>query len=188
MKYFFLLLFAALVFGLCFLVDKLTGRLWEKAVRSPVVRLPLRYPVAAALLTLTGVGVGIYAVMKRSVLFGVGAAVLLALAVYFLYCYRRMGIDYDGEGFTFRKGRVSQRFAFGAIDGQRVAVSRRSFCLVLCLGRDEVVIYGNMQGVRPFLDAAYQGWCRAKGLDPAAQDWHNPADFRWFPDQQVEED
>lgn len=188
MKYFFLLLFAALVFGLCFLVDKLTGRLRKKAGLSPVVRLPLRYPVAAALLTLTAVGAGIYAVVKHSGLFGGVAAVLLALAVYFLYCYGQMGIDYDEERFTFRKGKVSQKFAFGDIDGQRVAVSRRSFCLVLCLGKDEVVIYGNMQGVQPFLNTAYQGWCRAKGLDPEAQDWHNPADFRWFPDQQVEED
>ena len=85
--------------------------------------------------------------------------------------------------FTFRRGRLRQAFQFVDISGQRVAITRRGCCLVLCLGEAEVVLYSNMQGFSPFLEAAYLAWCQAKQLDPQAQDFHNPADYRWFPDQ-----
>ena len=62
-----------------------------------------------------------------------------------------------------------------------------SMALVLCLGEAEVVLYSNMQGFSPFLEAAYLAWCQAKQLDPQAQDFHNPADYRWFPDQPEKE-
>ena len=67
---------------------------------------------------------------------------------------------------------------------QGVGIVRlRTVCLVLCTEEGNVVLYNNMQGFSAFLETAYTNWCRQRGLDPQAQDWHNPADHRWFPDQ-----
>ena len=95
----------------------------------------------------------------------------------------RTGIDYTSDCFTFRAGSQLKTFSFSQIQGQRVAISRRTVCLVLCTEEGNVVLYSNMQGFSAFLETAYTNWCRQKGLDPQAQDWHNPADHRWFPDQ-----
>ena len=188
MKYLFYLLFAGAVFGLCFLVDKGTGILRRRGANAPAVRLPLRYPLAVAGLPLVALGCCVYAWANRSWLFAAAAVCFLSVAGFVVYCYRSTRIDYDEAEFTFRRGKTQKTFRFSDIDGQRVAVSRRSCCLVLCLGRDEVVLYSNMQGFHPFLEAAFTGWCRGRGLNPAEQDWHSPANHQWFPDQPEQED
>lgn len=183
LKALFLLLFMAAVFGLCFLVDKLCARIRQRAKNAPSVRPPLRYPVLAVLLALASIGCGIYGALEKNLMFLLAAAVLLGLGVYFVIYYRSTGITYTDRDFTFRSGKTRRTFPFGDIEGQRVAVSRGSVCLVLCLGVDEVVLYSHMQGFRPFLDRAFRGWCHARGLDPAGQDWYNPENHQWFPDQ-----
>lgn len=183
MKYLLLLLFAALVFGLCFLADKGLNRLRHWAVQRPAVRLPLRYPLLSAILLLVAALAAAYGISAKSPLFGCAAALFVGVAIYSLHSYRSTRIDYTDTDFTFRSGKVRHTFRFSEIDGQRVAISKHTSCLVLCLGPDEVVLYSNMQGFSPFLEAAYRGWCQAKGLDPHAQAWHDPSDHRWFPDK-----
>lgn len=182
-SFLFVILFMALVFGLCFLVDKGAARLIARARAASSVRPPLRYPVLAAALILAAVGCVVFAVVKQSWLYGAAAAVFLAIGVYALVYYRATGISYTDTHFTFRSGKRRRTFAFGDIEGQRVAVAKTGVCLVLCLGAEQVVLYSSMQGFGPFLDSAFQGWCRAKGLDPAGQIWHDPANQQWFPDQ-----
>lgn len=188
MKYLFLLLFAALVFLLCFLVDRGVGAIRRRASNAPQVRLPLRYPLTAGILIVAALGVGIYALWRRSWTFAAVALCFAGVAGYTLYCYLGTRIDYDRETFTFRSGKTERTFRFCDIDGQRVAVSKRNCCLVLCLGRDEVVLYGNMQGFHPFLEAAFEAWCLGRGVSPEEQTWRNPANHQWFPDQPEEEE
>ena len=45
MKYIWLVLFLAAVFGLCFFADRCIGKVQARAQRRPAVRLPLRYPL-----------------------------------------------------------------------------------------------------------------------------------------------
>lgn len=188
MKYLLLALFAMAVFGICFLADKGFNLLRKRAEASPVVRLPLRYPVMALVLAVVAVPVGIYGFFVKNVIYVCVGLCFLAMAVWAAAHYCRTGIIYDDRAFQFRSGSVQRTFRFRDIDGQRVAIYKRSCCLVLCLGHDEVVLYSNMQGFEPFLAQAYRCWCREKGLDPEGQDWHDPADHRWFPDQLCPED
>ncbi len=182
MKPLFLILFAAFVFGLCFGVDKGSARLLRKAKNRTSVRLPLRYPLLSVLAFVCALIVGVHGIRSKSPLFLIAAVCFLGVGIYGLYAYHNMRITYNKEGFFFQNGRFSKKFSFGDIAYQRVAITRRGCCLVLCTQEEEVVLYSNMQGFSPFLEAAYLGYCRAKGLDPEAQPWHDPEEHRWFPD------
>lgn len=187
MKLLFCALFAGLIFGACFLVDRGIAAVKGRAGQSGVVRMPLRYPVLAGVLILGAAVLAFTAWQRKSLLYGLAGAVFAAVAVYALYAYCTTSIRYGKTAFTFRRGRLRREFQFGEISGQRVAVTRRGCCLVLCLGESEVVLYSNMQGFSPFLEAAYLAWCQAKQLDPETQEFYHPADYRWFPDQPEKE-
>lgn len=149
----------------------------------PVVRLPLRYPILSALLLGAVIPCAWYGIAGKAPMFLAGAVLLAGMSLYAISTYRKTGIDYTEDGFTFRAGRQTARFRYAQILGQRVSIARRSVCLVLCTEAGNVVLQNNMQGFTRFLEAAYAGWCRQKGLDPQGQSWHDPADYRWFPDQ-----
>ena len=134
--------------------------------------LPLRYPLLCVLLLLVAPVSAWYGVTHAAPLFVAGAVLLAGISLYAAWTYHRTGIDYTSDCFTFRAGSQLKTFSFS-----------RTVCLVLCTEEGNVVLYSNMQGFSAFLETAYTNWCRQKGLDPQAQDWHNPADHRWFPDQ-----
>ncbi len=187
MKYAILLGFMALAFGLCFLGDKVVTAMVNRAKNRKRVMPPLRYPVMAVVLALAGGAVAWYGLSIHKPLYMVVAAVFLAVAVWSAVYYCTTGITYDGESFTFRRGSFRKTFRFDQIRGQRSDVTMKIKCLVLCVEDQDVVLYSNMQGYVPFLTCAYESWCRAKGLDPTNQDWHDPADTRWFPEEAEEE-
>lgn len=187
MKYVVLVGFMALAFGLCFLGDKAISAIVARARNRSRVMPPLRYPIMAAVLALVGGAVAWYGHSIGKPLYLVVAAVFLAVAVWSAVYYCTTGITYDDETFTFRRGKVRQTFRFDQIRGQRSDVTMKIKCLVLCVEDKDVVLYSNMQGYTPFLTQAYERWCRAKGLDPEQQDWHDPADTRWFPDEEPED-
>ncbi len=182
MQYLFLLFFAGLVLGLCFLIDRGIGRLHRRLAKAPVVRPPLGYPILAAVLLLAAIPVAYFSLRARQWLFFGVAAVFLLFAGYAIYLFCSAAISYTADTFTL-PGPGKKTYRYAQIQGQRVGISRRAVCLVLCLGQEEVVLRGNMLGFLPFLDVAFAGWCRQKGLDPAAQTWHDPTAYQWFPDQ-----
>ena len=188
MKYVILVLFLAAVFGLCLLIDRGIGKVQAWAQRRPVVRLPLRYPVLSLLLLIAAPFSAWYGLAHAAPQFLAGAALLAGTSLYAIWTYGRTGIDYTSDHFTFRAGRSQKTFRYSQIQGQRVAISPRKSCLVLCTDQGNVVLDSNMQGFTAFLDAAYAGWCHQNGLDPQNQDWHDPKDHRWFPDQPDETD
>lgn len=183
MKYLILLLLLAAVFGLCFLTDKGIAALKQRLSRRRAVRLPLRYPVLSVLLLLCTPFTAWYGISHHEIMFLIGTALILGVALYAIYTYRTTRIDYDDDTFTFRAGHRRETFRYRDILGQRVSISRHSVCLLLCLTESNVVLYNNMLGFARFLETAFAGWCRQKELDPQAQSWHDPADCRWFPDR-----
>lgn len=188
MKYVILVIYAALIFGLCFVVDKVTGWIIRRCQERDTVKPPLRYPVLTCVLLAAAAGLVVYAIHVRKLQYLLGTGVFLAVAVYALVYYRSTEITYNKTSFVFHRGKQKARFHFADIVGQRADVTRKTKCLVLCIGDDQVVVYSNMQGYRRFLTQAYESWCQAKGLDPAAQPWHDPADTRWFPDMPDDEE
>ena len=51
-------------------------------------------------------------------------------------------------------------------------------------GDKTVSLQSTMDGVYPFLDAAFSGWCRQKGLAEDQCDFHDPSKSWWFPHEE----
>lgn len=110
-----------------------------------------------------------------------GALALMGggLVVYFI----TFGVYYDNATFLFSAfGKKSQAYRYGQILEQQLLVTKGGICVELFLddGRD-VDLYANMDGVYEFLDTAFAGWCKEKGLTIADCPWHDPANSCWFP-------
>lgn len=180
------LLIAAAIFGICFLVDK--G--FTKAFRSKAqhrsglaVRLDKRYGVFGVVLTVLGILAVCVGVTDGPVLLVGGLIVLamgLALAVYYL----SFGIFYDGESFLqSRFGKPDIVRTYEEIVGQKLYLIQGGKILVELHFRDggTLSLQSTMDGIYPFLDTAFAGWCLQTNRDPQSCDFHDPSQSLWFP-------
>lgn len=185
MTIFALFLLLAAVFGLCFLVDKA----FTKAFRSKAQHLSgtaVRASKRYGLFGLALIVLGLLAVCnaQQSTALLVGGCIVglmgLAMAVYYL----TYGIFYDGETFLLsRLGRKAKVYSYGQILGQKLYLLQGGGTVVELYMQDgsAVSIPSHNQGWDAFLDAAFVGWCRQKGLTPDCCSFHNPDQSCWFP-------
>lgn len=175
---------AALVFGLCFLVDKAFAKVFRSKAQhrsGMAVRANKRYGVFGVVLTALGIG-GICMGSDKVLLFaGIFVALLgLSLAVYYL----SFGIFYDGESFLLsRFGKHSREYRYQDILGQRLYLIQGGNIVVELHMADgsAVSVQSTMDGIYSFLDTAFAGWCLQTGRDPQSCDFHDPSQSLWFP-------
>lgn len=186
MQFIGILLVAAVIFGICYLVDK--G--FAKAFRSKAqhmsglaVRASKRYGLFGVIFTVLGILAVVVGLGDGSVLLWGGVVVLLVgvcLCVYYL----SFGIFYDGETLLYtRLGRKSQTYRFGDIVGQKLYVIQGGATMVelhMADGR-AISLLSTMDGVFPFLDTAFAAWCMQTGRTPGDCDFHDPSRSLWFP-------
>lgn len=183
-----IILVAAATFGLCFLFDK--G--FQKTFRSKAqhrsgraVRLNKMYSIAGICLAFLGVCAIVTGAAESSVLFYAGFAVLavgLGLCVYHL----SFGIFYDEDSFLCTGfGKKERIYRFCDIRSQKLYLITGGSIIVELLMADHttVSIHTTMDGAYPFLDAAFQNWCRQTGTAPETCDFHDPANHLWFPSE-----
>lgn len=181
-----MLLVAAAVFGICYAAD----RAFTKAFRSKAqhrsglaVKAGKRYGVFGLGLGVIGIMAICLGVGTDRVLLGGGVIVLLmgvSMAVYYL----SFGIFYDGESFLYsRFGRRSLTFYYRDIIGQRLYQIQGGGIVIELHMKDgqTVSLQSSMEGVYPFLDTAFAGWCLATGRDPQSCDFFDPSQSLWFP-------
>ena len=163
----FILLAAAIIFGICFLVDKA----FSKAFRSKAqhrsglaVRAAKRYGVFGVVFTAIGI-------------MGIG------LAVYYL----SFGIFYNGDTFLVSApGKQSREYRFADILGQKLYLVQGGSVIIELYMTDgsSVSLQSSMDGVYLFLDTAFAGWCLQNGIDPQSCDFHDPSKSWWFPHEE----
>ena len=181
-----ILLVAAVVCGICHLVDKA----FTKAFRSKAqhrsgkaVRVSKRFGVFGVILTVLGIMAICVGVTDGPLLLWGGVTVLIVgicLAVYYL----SFGIFYDGETFLqSRFGKKDVVYYFKDIKGQKLYVIQGGTTLVELHMTDghTVSLQSTMDGVYPFLDTAFAAWCLQTGRDPQSCDFHDPSQSLWFP-------
>ena len=178
----FILLVAAVVFGVCFLVDRLFTKLFRSRAQHRsglAVRASKRYGAFGVILMVLGVAALIFGENLRIP----GAAVLLMGAGMAFY-YLSYGIFYDGESFLVSSlGRKSRTYFYRDIRGQQLYIVTGGNVIVeLHMENGETVsVNTQMDGVYPFLDTAFAGWCLQTGRDPQTCDFHDPSQSLWFP-------
>ena len=181
-----IMLIAAAVFGGWYLVDKA----FTKAFRSKAqhrsgkaVRAPKRYGIFGVLLTVVGILAICVGVTDGWVLLGGGTIVLLmgiGLAVYYL----SFGVFYNDDSILYaRLGKKDVTYEYRQILGQKLYVVQGGSIVVELHMADgsTVSLQSTMDGVYPFLDAAFAGWCAQTGRDPEKCAFHDPSQSLWFP-------
>ena len=181
-----IVLVAAVVFGICYLVDKTFSKLFRSKAQhrsGMAVRANKRYGVFGVILICLGILAICVGVTDGPVLIWGGIIVLLmgaALAGYYL----SFGIFYDGESLLMNRfGKKDVTYFYKDIVGQKLYLIQGGNIVVELHMADgsAVSVQSTFDGVYPFLDTAFAGWCLQTGRDPQSCDFHDPSQSLWFP-------
>lgn len=181
-----ILIIAALIFGICYLVDKAFTKLFRSKAQhrsGMAVRANKRYGVFGVVFSVLGIMAICIGVNDGWVLMGGGILVLLmgiGLAAYYL----SFGIFYDGESFLqSRFAKKDVTYFYKDIVGQKLYLVQGGNIIVELHMADgsAVSLQSSMDGVYPFLDTAFAAWCLQTGRDPQSCDFHDPSQSLWFP-------
>ena len=179
-------LIAAVIFSLCYLVDKTFTKLFRSKAQhrsGKAVRANKRYGIFGVILTVLGIMAVCVGITDGPVLIWGGIVVLLmgiCLAVYYL----SFGIFYDGESLLYcRFGKKDVTHYYKDIVGQKLYLIQGGNIVVELHMADgsAVSVQSAFDGVYPFLDTAFAGWCLQTGRDPQSCDFHDPSQSLWFP-------
>lgn len=180
-----MIIIAALTFGVCFLVDKgfhkkFRGKAQHTSGLS--VRLNKRYATIGIVLFFLGV-CALFAGLSGYLALTIGGAVVAIMGICLIVYYMTFGIFYDEDGFVLTTfGKRSNIYQYNQIAGQLLYNASGNILIELHMkdGRS-VNLQAGMIGVYPFLDMAFENWCRQNGKDPVDCDFHDPDNSLWFP-------
>ena len=181
-----IILVAAIVFGLCRLVDKAFAKLFRSKAQHMsglAVRANKRYGLFGVILSALGIMAICAGIKGDRVLLWGGVIVLLmgaGLAAYYL----SFGVFYDQDTFLLSKfAKKSLAYRYDQIQGQKLyLIQGGNVVIELHLADGNTLsLQSAMDGVYPFLDAAFAAWCRQKGLSEADCSFHDPSKSWWFP-------
>ena len=181
-----IVLVAAVIFGICYLVDKTFSKLFRSKAQhrsGKAVRANKRYGIFGVVLTVLGIMAICVGITDGPVLIWGGLIVLLmgiALAVYYL----SFGIFYDEDTLLLQRfGKKDLSYAYKEIVGQKLYLIQGGNIVVELHMADgsSVSVQSVFDGAYPFLDAAFSHWCRQTGRNPEDCDFHDPSQSLWFP-------
>ena len=178
-----ILVVAAIVLGICYLVDKAFARIFRSKAQhrsGKAIRASKRYGSIGTILIV----LGFIAWFTEKNLRIPGVLVLLMGAAMVVY-YLSYGIFYDDESFLVSSfGRKNKIYRYSDIRCQQLyQVSGGNVIVELRMhGGDTVSLQSYMEGVYPFLDTAFAGWCAHNGIDPENCPFrHDTSQSCWFP-------
>ena len=186
MNFIAILLVAAVVFGVCYLVDKAFAKLFRSKAQHMsglAVRASKRYGVFGVIMTALGILAVVTGMTDGAVLLW-GGVLVLVVGVCLTVYYLSFGIFYDGDTFlSSRFGKKDRVYRYGDIVGQKLYVVQGGSTMVELHMADgsAVSLLSTMDGVFPFLDTAFAAWCIQTGRDPQSCDFHDPSKSLWFP-------
>ena len=183
-----ILLLAAAVFGLCFLIDKGYTRIFRSKAQHRsglAVRQNKRYGSMGVVLVAIGVAALVASAGNQAVL--IGGIILMILGAGLVVFYLSFGIYYDEEGFlveSFGKKGATYRYC-DILHQQLYAVQGGSAIIELHMADGSAVqVVSTMPDYDQFLNYAFARWCAQKGIDPENCEFHNVANGCWFPERE----
>lgn len=184
-----ILLVAAAVFGVCYLVDKTFTKKFrskQQHMSGLAVRASKMYGVFGVLLCAVGLMAIVVGITSNALLL-IGGIVVLAMGAGLAIHYLSFGIFYDGESFLVSSfGKESVAHHYKEIKEQKLYVLQGGSVLVELYLTDgsTVSLQSTLDGVYPFLDTAFAAWCIQTGRDPQDCDFHDPSKHWWFPHEE----
>lgn len=185
MEYIGVLLIAALVFGICFLLDKgftkaFRGKAQHKSGKS--VRVNKRYGSIGAIVIVLGVA-AVLSGLKSNWLLCAGGGVLIVTGVCLAGYYLTFGIYYDEDSFLVsRFGKPDKVCSFGDIQSQQLYTASGNTVVELTMADGFVFqVQAGMEGMYAFMDHAFSAWLRQRGLRQDDCPYYDPQNSCWFP-------
>ncbi len=185
MEWIAIIIVIGLVFGLCFLVDKV----FTKAFRSKAqhqsgksVRLNKRYGAFGVILFALGIAAVFTGMKSGWLLIAAGGLIAVfgaALVVYYMTC----AIFYDEDAFIYTAfGKKSVTYAYRDIQAQQLYNTQGHILVELYMTDGRTVsVQSTMLGCYDFLDHAFGAWLRQTGKRAEDCPFHDPAQSVWFP-------
>lgn len=176
------LLFAAIVFGVCYLFDKGFVTMFRNKVQHRsglAVRPNKRYAAAGLILFVLGLA-GIF---NGELILVVSGTIVMLLGAGLITYYMTFGVFYDQDGFVLLQfGKKQKLYAYKDIESQQLLNASGNIIVELYLSDGNAVsLQSQMDGMYAFMDAAFYAWCRQKSIDPDSCEFHDPANSLWFP-------
>lgn len=185
MEYIAVILVAAAIFGVCFLVDKGFTKLFRSQAQhrsGKAVRLNKRYGSMGLLLAAFGTAV-LFAGLKDNALLLICGVIMILVGVGLVVYYMTFGVFYDADGFILTAfGKSDTTYAYKDILSQQLYNNQGHTLIELHLTDGKVVhLQENMTGAIAFLDYAFSAWCKQTGRNEADCAFHDPGNSCWFP-------
>ena len=186
MQYIAVLLIGAAVFGVCYLFDKGFVAMFRNKVQHKsglAVRANKRYAVAGLVLGVLGIA-ALFRGIAESVALLIGGVLVLLLGAGLIVYYLSFGVFYDEDTMLLTGfGKKDAVWQFRDIQGQKLYLIQGGNIVVELHMKDgsAVSVQSAFDGVYPFLDTAFAGWCLQTGRDPQSCDFHDPSQSLWFP-------
>ena len=179
-------LVAALVLGVCWLVDRAFTKLFRSKAQhrsGKAVRASKRYGSIGTILMVLGVMACF--VLENLWIAGLIVGLMgLCMVVYYL----SYGIFYDEETFLVSSlTRGNKTYSYGDIRCQQLYLLTGGNVIVELRmhNGDTVSIQSYMEGFDAFLDTAFAGWCAQRGIDPENCPFrHDTSQSCWFPSEE----
>ncbi len=182
MEYIAVLLIAALVFLICFLVDKGFTRLFrsqQEHKSGKAVRLNKRYGSLGLIVAVLGVA----ALFAGSTLLIVGGSVLILVGLGLVFYYMTFGVFYDTDTFILTTfGKKSTTYRYSDIKAQQLYMNYGNTVIELYMTDGRTVqLQSGMTDVYDFLDHAFPAWLRQTGRKREDCVFYDPQNSCWFP-------
>lgn len=189
MEYIAVIIIAAAVFGLCWLIDKGWTRLFRSQAQhysGLSVRLNKKFGSFGLIFFVLGVVALFTGLSDESTVLIAGGIVVMLLGIGLAIYYMFTGIFYDEDTFLCSSfGRKSRAYRYEDILHQKLyTVQGGSLIIELHMTDGSAVqVLSQMSDYDAFLSHAHQRWCARKGLDPQAYPY-DPANSIWFPNEE----
>ena len=180
-----ILIICAVVFGLCYLVDKGFTKLFRSQAQhfsGKAVRLSKRYGSIGLLLAVIGLIAAFMGIPEDWVLMAGGALVVL-MGVGLVVYYMNYGVFYDDSSFLFMSlGKKNKTYYYNAIRGQQLYNNQGHLLIELHMSDGNTVqLQSTMDGCFAFMDHAFEAWLKQTGRRKEDCPFYDPDNSCWFP-------
>ena len=185
MEWIAVLIVAAMVFGICFLVDKGFTKLFRSQAQHMSglsVRLSKKYGAFGLILFALGVA-AVLAGLGKNVVLLAGGAIVVLFGVCLVVYYMTFGVFYDEDTFLLTTfGKKSKTYQYREIKCQQLYQTAGQIVIELQMEDGRTVqLQSSMTDIYPFLDKAFTAWCRQRGVNEVDCAFHDTANSCWFP-------
>lgn len=185
MDYIAMIIVAAITFAVCFALDKgfqkaFRGKPQHKTGLS--VRLNKKYGAFGLVFVMLGIA-AVFAGWSESWVLTAGGGVIGLIGVGLVVYYMTFSLFYDEESFVLTTfGKPSKTYCFADIQRQQLYNNYGHILIELHMTDGRAVqLQAGMIGVYPFLEKAFAGWCRQKGIRQEDCSFYDPRNSCWFP-------